>query len=134
MDSNTAIKVLLSSTHLDSDTKALQHLTDTKTEDVQTNNLLLGASADDFHLSGVLRLLLGGQADIVEHGSELGVVDLDLVVTVALAGLGLRETNATDLGVREDDSRNVLVRDLGVLQLWRAEETAAKLTAGSNSN
>lgn len=115
MDSNAAIKVLLSSTHLDSDTEALQHLADAKTKDVQTNNLLLGTGADDLHLGGVLGLLLGRQADVVEHGSELGVVDLDLVVAVALAGLGLGETDAADLRVREDDCRNVLVGNLGVL-------------------
>ena len=134
MDSNTAIKVLLSSTHLDSNTETLQHLTDTKTKDVETNNLFLGTGADDLHLGGVLGLLLGGQADIVEHGSELGVVDLDFIVTVALAGLGLGETDAADLGVREDDCRNVLVGDLGVFQLGRAEEAAAELATGSNGN
>lgn len=134
MDSNTAIKVLLSSTHLNSDTEALQHLTDTKTKDVQTNNLFLGTGADDLHLGGVLGLLLRGQADIVEHGSELGVVDLDFIVAVALAGLGLGETDAADLGVREHDCRNVLVRDLGVFQLGRAEEAAAELATGSNGN
>jgi hypothetical protein len=37
------------------------------------------------------------------------VVDLDLVITVALAGLGLRETNTADFGVGEDDRRDVLV-------------------------
>jgi hypothetical protein len=37
------------------------------------------------------------------------VVDLDLVIAVALAGLGLRETNTADLGVGEDDCRDVLV-------------------------
>lgn len=115
MDSNAAIKVLLSSTHLDSDTEALQHLADAKTKDVQTNNLLLGTGADDLHLGGVLGLLLGGQANIVEHGSELGVVDLNLVIAIALAGLGLGEADTADLRVREDDCRNVLVGELGVL-------------------
>lgn len=134
MDSNAAIKVLLSSTHLDSDTEALQHLADTKTKDVQTNHLLLGTGADDLHLGGVLGLLLGRQADIIEHGSELGVVDLNLVIAVALAGLGLGETDAADLRMREDDCRNVLVGDLGVLQLGRTEKAATELAAGSNGN
>lgn len=134
MDSNTAIEVLLSSTHLDSNTEALQHLTDAKTKDVQTDNLFLGTGANDLHLGGVLGLLLWGQADIVEHGSELGVINLNLVVAVANAGLGLGETDAADLGVRENDRRNVLVGDLGVLQLDRAEETAAELATGSNGN
>ena len=134
MDSNTAIKVLLSSTHLNSDTEALQHLTNTKTKDVQTNNLLVGTGANDLHLGGVLGFLLGGQANIVEHGSELGVVDLDFIVAVALAGLRLGEADAANLGVREDDCRNVLVGDLGVFQFGRAEEAAAELATGSNGN
>jgi hypothetical protein len=134
VDSNTAIEVLLSGTHLNSDTEALKHLTDTKTKDVQTNNLLLGTGADELHLGGVLGLLLGGQADIVEHGSELGVVDLDLVIAVMLASLRLGKTDAADLGVREDNCRNVLVGDLGVLELRRAEEAVAELAAGGNGN
>ena len=108
MDSNTAIKVLLCGAHLDSDTEALKHLTDTETQDVEADNLLLGTGADYLHLSRVFSLLLGGH-DVVEHGRELGVVDLDLVITVALAGLGLRETNTADFGVGEDDRRDVLV-------------------------
>jgi hypothetical protein len=37
------------------------------------------------------------------------VVHLDLVVAIALAGLGLSKTDRANLGVREDDCRNVLV-------------------------
>lgn len=109
MDSNTAIKVLLSSTHLNSDTEALQHLANAETEDVQTDHLLLRTGTDDLHLGRVLGLLLWGQADIVEHRGELRVVDLDLVVAVALAGLGLGETDRADFGVREDDRGDVLI-------------------------
>jgi hypothetical protein len=100
---------------------------------VQANNLFLGTGADDLHLSGVLGLLLSRQ-DVIEHGSKLGVVDLDLVVAVALAGLGLGETDNTNLGVGEDDSRDVLIRDLGVLELGRTKDTIAKLATGGNGN
>jgi hypothetical protein len=134
VDSNTAIKVLLGSTHLDSNTEALEHLANTETKDVETNNLLFGTGADELHLSGVLGLLLRGQANIVEHGSELGVVDLDFFITVALAGFGLGETHATDFGVGEDNGGDVLVGKLGVLQLWGTEETAAKLATSSDGN
>lgn len=98
MYSNTAIKVLLSGAHLDSDTEALQHFTNTKTQDVQSNNLLLGTGADNLHLRRILRLLLR-RHDVEEHGGELGVVDLDLVITVVLAGLGLCETDTANLRV-----------------------------------
>jgi hypothetical protein len=69
----------------------------------------LRTGADNLELGRVLSLLFWGQADVVEHGGELGVVNLDLVVAIALAGLGLSETDRADLGVREDDCRNVLV-------------------------
>lgn len=92
MDSHTAVKVLLGSTHLHSNTETLQHLADAKTQDVQTNHLLLGTGADDLHLGRVLGLLLLRQ-DVVEHRGELGGVDLDLIVAVPLAGFGLGQTD-----------------------------------------
>lgn len=109
VDSNTTIKVLLSSTHLHSDTEALQHLANTETKDVQTDDLLLGTGTDDLHLGRVLGLLLWGQADVVEHRGELGVVNLDLIVAIALTGFRLGETDRANLGVREDHGRDVLV-------------------------
>jgi hypothetical protein len=36
--------------------------------------------------------------------------------------------------VGEDDSRDVLVGELGGLQLGRAEDTVAKVATGGNSN
>jgi hypothetical protein len=101
---------------------------------MQTDNLLLGTGTDDLHLSGVLGLLLGRQADIEEHGGELGVVDLDLVIAVALTGLRLGKTDAANLGVREHDGGDVFVGDLGVLQLGRAEEAATELATSGDSN
>lgn len=133
VNGHTAIEVLLGSAHLHGDTEALEHLTNTKAKDVQTNHLLLGAGADKLHLGRVLGLLLGRHHAVV-HGGELGVVDFDLVVAVPLAGFGLGETDGANLGVGEDDGRDVLVGELGGLQLGRAEEAVAKLATGSNSN
>lgn len=133
VNGHTAIKVLLGSTHLHGDTEALEHLTDTKAKDVQTNHLLLGAGANNLHLGGVLGLLFGRHNAVV-HGGELGVVDLDLVITVLLAGFGLGETDAANLGVGENNGRDVLIGKLGGLQLGRAEKAVAKLTTGGNSN
>lgn len=92
MNSNATIKVLLRSTHLHRNTETLQHLTNTETQNVQTDHLLLGSGTDHLHLSRVLVLFLSGE-DVVEHGRELGVVDLDLVGAVPLAGFGLSETD-----------------------------------------
>ena len=131
--SNTAIEVLLSGAHLDSDTEALQHFTNTKAQYVQPNNLLLGTGADNLHLRRVLGLLLH-RHDVEEHGGELGVVDLDLVIAVVLAGLGLCETDTANLRVRKDDRRDVLVRKLGGLKYRRTEEAAAELATSSNCN
>lgn len=89
---HAAIKVLLGSAHLHSNTEALEHLANTKAKNVQTNHLLLRTSADDLHLGRVLGLFLGRHHAIV-HGGELGVVDLDLVVAVPLASLRLGETD-----------------------------------------
>lgn len=100
MNGDTAIKVLLRSTHLHGYAETLQHLTNTQAEDMQTDDLLLGTRADQLHLRGVLGLLLGGD-HVVEHGREFGVVDLDVIVAVAFAGLGLCETRGADFGVRE---------------------------------
>lgn len=133
VNSDTAIKVLLSSTHLHSDTESLQHLANAQTKDVQADDLFLRASADNLHLGGVLGLLLGGQNGVV-HSSELSVVDLDLVVAVALTGLGFGETDNADLGVGEDDGRDVLIRKLGVLELGSTEETVTKLATSGNCN
>lgn len=108
VNSDTAVKVLLSSTHLNGNTKALEHLTDTETQNVQTDNFFLGPSADKLHFGGVLGLVLS-RNEVVKHGSELGMVDLDLVVAILLASLGLCETNTTNFGMRENNSRNVFI-------------------------
>jgi hypothetical protein len=53
------------------------------------------------------------------------VVDLDVVVAEALAGLGLCETDGTDFGVGEDDCGDVVVGELGGFKLLAAEEAVA---------
>lgn len=131
MDGNTAVEVGLGGAHLDSNTKALQHLANAKTKDVQTDDLLLGTGADNLHLGGVLGLLLSGHDGVV-HVGELGVVGLDLVIAVLLAGFGLSKTDGANLGVREDNSGDVLVGELGSLELGRAEDAATELATSGN--
>jgi hypothetical protein len=62
------------------------------------------------------------------------VVDLDLVVAVAVAGFRLGETDRANLGVGEDDGWDVLVGELGGLQLRRAKDAVAELATRCNSN
>lgn len=88
MNSNTAIKILLSSAHFHGDAKALQHLADAQTQDMQADDLLLGPGAHQLHARGVLGLLFGGE-HVVEHSGELGLVDFDIFIAEALAGLRL---------------------------------------------
>ena len=116
MNSNTIIKILLGSPHLHSNAETLRHLPNTQPQNMQTNNLLLGPGTHNLHLCGVLGFLVRGQ-HVVVHGGELGVVDLDLVVAEAFAGLGFREADSADFGVREDDRGDVFVGEFGVFEL-----------------
>ncbi|KAI6757627.1 hypothetical protein HG531_003452 [Fusarium graminearum] len=110
MNGNAAVKVGLCGTHLDSDAKALQHLTAANSHNVQTNNLLLGASCNKL------------------------VVDLDVVLAVLLDSLGLCQANAADLGVREYNGGDVAVVELKGGKLGTAEQTMRETASSSNGN
>ena len=133
MNSNTVIKILLRSPHLHGNAKTLRHLPNTQTQNMQTDNLLLRPGTHDLHLRGVLGLLVRGH-HVVVHGGELGVVDLDLVVAEAFAGLGFREADSADFGVREDDRGDVFVGEFGGFELGGAEEAVAELAAGGDGD
>lgn len=122
MDSHARIKVLLGSTHLDSDAKALQHLSNSQTKNVQSNNLLLWTRAHQLHFGWVLCLLLWGEYVII-HSAKLGVVDLDVLLAVLLDSLGFSKTSGADFGVGEDYGGDLIVGELGGLELRRPEET-----------
>lgn len=72
--------------HLDSHSEALEHLVAAKADEVQPDDLLLRARADHLHRS---RLLLVGLHHRVVQRREGRLVNLDLVVAVLLARLGL---------------------------------------------
>ena len=112
MDSNARIKVLLRSTHLHSNPKALQHLSNAQTKNMQPDDLLLGPGTDKLHFGRVLLLFLLGH-DVIIHGCEPGVVDLDLVVAETLASLGFGQTDGANFGVGEDYGGNVFVGEFG---------------------
>ena len=133
MNSNTIVKILLRSPHLHGNAKTLRHLPNTETQNMQADNLLLRPGTHNLHLRGVLGLLVRGH-HVVVHGGELGVVDLDLVVAEAFAGLRLAEADGADFGVREDDRGDVFVGEFGVFELGGPEEAVAELAAGGNGD
>lgn len=120
MNSYTAIKVLLRGTHLDSHAKPLQHFAYAETQNVQSNNFLFHTSADNLHLRGVLLFLVVGE-EVVEHVCKAGFVYFDFVVAESLASLWFREPDCANFRMREDDSRDVLVRQLGRFEFRRSE-------------
>lgn len=114
VDGDAGVEVLLRGAHLERDAEALEHLAGAEAHDVQADDLLLGPLADDLVLRGalVLRVHHG-----VVHGSEVGLVDLEVLAAVLLDGLGLRQPDGADFGVREDDAR-----DSGVVEARVGEE------------
>lgn len=93
---------------------------------MQANNLFLWQKADQLEFSGLFLLLLGGKTvdgqlrtiallainrdlHIVVHGGELGVVDLDLVLTIPLDSLWLSQASGADFGMGEDYGRDPFV-------------------------
>jgi hypothetical protein len=124
MNSNTTIKILLRSPHLNRNAKPLQHLPNSQTQDMQTNHFLLRSGADDLHLRWVLFLLFVGE-EVVEHVREAGFVDFDFVVAEALAGLGFCETDCAYFGVGEDYGGDVFVGEFCGFEFGGSEETAA---------
>lgn len=133
MNSHTRIEILLGRPHLDRNPKPLQHLPNSKAQNMQADNLLIRADAHELHLRRVLYLLLRRQY-VVEHRRESRVVYFDLAVAESLARLRLREPDCADLRVREDDRRNVFVRQLGRFELGGPEEAAAELASGGDGN
>lgn len=133
MNGHAAVKVLLGRAHLDRDPETLKHLPNPQAENVQPDDLLLGPGADDLHLRGVELFLLRGK-DVVEHGRETRLVHLDLVVAEPLASLGLRQADGADLGMREHHGRDILVGELGCLELRGPEDATAELATGSNGH
>lgn len=57
VDSHAAVEIFLRGAHLDSDAEALHHLVTTLAEDMQTDDLLVGAFAHDLELRGFFLLL-----------------------------------------------------------------------------
>jgi hypothetical protein len=131
MNGDAAVKVGLGGAHLDGNAEALQHLAAALSHDVQADDLLLGASDDKLVVGGALILRLHHG---VVHGREARLVYLDIVATVTLDGLGLRQADAANLGMGEDDRGNVVVADLGRRELRRAEQALGQTTAGGNGD
>ena len=133
MDGYTRVEILLGGTHLHCDTKTLQHLTNTKAKNMQSNNFLLGSGTDEFHFSRVLLFFLSWE-NTEEHVCEFGVVDFQVLLAILFNGLRFSETRCSDLGMGKDHSWNVFVGELRGLELWRSKKTISKLSASSNGD
>lgn len=133
MNSNTTIKIFLRSTHLNRNSKPLQHLPDSQPQDVKSNNLLFGSRTNNLHLRWVLFLLFVRE-EVVEHVGEAGLVDFDFVVAEALAGLRFCEADCAYFRVGEDDGGDVFVGQFGGFEFRGSEETATEFTAGGNGD
>lgn len=133
MDGYTRVEILLGGTHLHCDTKTLQHLTNTKAKNMQSNNFLLGPGTDEFHLSGVFLFLLSWE-NAEEHICEFGVVDLQVLLAILFDGLGFSETRGSDLGMGKDHSWDIFVGELRGLELWRPKKAVSKLSTSSNGD
>ncbi len=121
VNGNAGIEVLLGGAHLDGDAEALQHLAGPEAHDVQADDLLVGAVADDLVLGGAL---VGGVHHGVVHGGEVGGVDLEVLAAVLVDGLGLRQADGADLGVGEDDAG-----DVGVVEARVGEDGGGAVEA-----
>lgn len=126
---HTTIKIILCRTHLHRDPKALQHLSGADTDDMQTNDALLGARTND---------LVGGGGLVLEHGivhrRKLRLVDFDVLVTVFLASLRLGETDRADLRMCEHDGGDAGVVKLGKGEFRSSKEAVREPAAGGDGN
>ena len=131
VNSHAAVKVSLGRAHLHSNTEALEDLAAAEADNVQANNLLLGAGANE--LVRGRRLVFGLHHGVV-HGSEVGLVDLEVLGAVLGHRLWLGKANGTNLRVREHNGWHILVAELGCPKLLGAEQTGGQPATGSNGN
>ena len=96
---DAAVEVLLRRAHLDGDAEALHDLVRAQADDVDADDALLGARADHLVHRRLLELL--GQHREVER-AEGRLVDLDVLVAVLLACLGLCQPDRADRWVSVD--------------------------------
>lgn len=111
MNGYTRVEILLGGTHLHCDTKTLQHLTNSKAKNMQSNNFLLGPGTNEFHLSGVLLFFLSWE-NAEEHICEFGVVDLEVLLAIPFNSLGFCEARCSDFRMGEDHSWDIFVGEL----------------------
>jgi len=133
VNSHTTIEILLGRAHLDGQSETLHHFITALAEDVESDDLFVFARADELELGRFLLLLLGRE-DVVVHGGELCVVDLDVLLAVLFVRLGLGEAGGADLGVGKDDGGDLVVLEVRVFELGRAEEAVAQVAAGRDGD
>lgn len=129
VESHSVVEIILGGAHLESNSEALQHLITALADNVDANNLLLGASADELEGRGGLMALHG-----IVQARELGNIDRQVIGTILLLGLLFRQTDSSSSRVRKDDRGDVSVVELGVLELLTSEQAVRKTTTGSNGD
>ena len=124
MNRDARIEIFLCCTHLHSNSESLHHLARACANDVHPDNLLVLSGTDQLILSG-LQLLLSCWMEVVEHSGETRMIHFDLIIAVLVTRSWLGKTSGADLGVREDDRR-----DVGVVELCCGEMRSARWVRG----
>mmetsp|Transcript_8523 Transcript_8523/g.24541 ORF Transcript_8523/g.24541 Transcript_8523/m.24541 type:complete len:318 (+) Transcript_8523:107-1060(+) len=131
VNGDRGVKVGLGGSHLHGDAESLEHLIGAHSDHVQSDDHLFFAGADQLHRSLWLVIGLHLPWSVVQVG-EFGAVDLDVVLAVLGNGLVLAESDGADWRGRKHDRWDEVVRDLGVLVLFRTEQTIGQTTAGGD--
>mmetsp|Transcript_22281 Transcript_22281/g.75330 ORF Transcript_22281/g.75330 Transcript_22281/m.75330 type:complete len:367 (-) Transcript_22281:539-1639(-) len=131
VDRDARVEVGLCRAHLHGHAKALEHLVGGHADDVEPNNLFLLAEADDLHRRLGLRRRLDGHRAVPEVDKRR-LVDLDVLVAVLGARLGLGQADDADRRVREDDGRDERVVRLG--RRLAVEEAVSQAPASRNGH
>lgn len=101
MNGDGVVEIPLGGAHADGDGETLQDLVGGFTQQVQADDLLLAAGADQLHQAA---LLTAGQR--AAHRPEAAAIDADIVAE-ALARLSFRHANGADGRMREHHGRDV---------------------------
>ena len=110
MNSNTGVEIALSSAHLHSYCKALQHLSSPQTYQVQPHNFFFWSLAHNLEFSWIF-LRLVRRENIVHHGCELRMVYFNIFFAVSGNGLRFSKSDRSDLWVGEDYCRYIAIRE-----------------------